>query len=96
MLCTSYPIPFTRMNVDQWQLRVMNGYISDATHLNPSDPNSMVDQGRVRNCTYNFALVDAPADYRFDMLPSRLPATKPIIINQQARTFGRRHKLSRS
>jgi len=51
-LSSSYPIPFTRLNQDQRDLRQMVGYMSDATHYNVADPNSMMDQGGTRNAVY--------------------------------------------
>ena len=32
----------------------MKGYINDGTGLNISDPNSMIDQGPIRNAEYYF------------------------------------------
>ena len=38
----------------------MVGFMSDATHLNVSDPNSMMSQGGVRNCVYQFGVKNIP------------------------------------
>jgi hypothetical protein len=34
--------------------------MNDSTHLNPSDPNSMFDQGETRNCVYNMLFNNQP------------------------------------
>jgi hypothetical protein len=38
----------------------MVGFMSDATHLNVSDPNSMMSQGGTRNCVYQFGVKNVP------------------------------------
>ena len=57
---SSFPIPFTRLNVGERSLKNMPGYMNDGTGLNISDPNSMIDQGPVRNAEYNFPTGDLP------------------------------------
>lgn len=46
-------IPFNRFNQSkQGYHDNMKGYMLDSTYTNASDPNSMRDQGAVRNCQY--------------------------------------------
>ena len=40
---SSYPIPFTRMNQVQRDIKNMAGFISDGTCTNISDPNTMMN-----------------------------------------------------
>jgi hypothetical protein len=49
---SSYVAPFTRVNRDQRDLKTMGVFMNDSTYLNASDPNSMRDQGMVRNAPY--------------------------------------------
>ena len=37
------------------------GYMNDGSGSNPSDPNSMQDQGFVRNAVYNAAKLGVPS-----------------------------------
>jgi hypothetical protein len=51
---TQYIMPFTRMNRDYRDKKKLNLYVNDSTHSNPSDPNTLKDQGQVRNAPYTF------------------------------------------
>lgn len=51
---TGYIAPFTRLNKDQNELKKNNMFMNNSTYLNASNPNSMRDQGQVRNAVYNF------------------------------------------
>ncbi|CDW78824.1 UNKNOWN [Stylonychia lemnae] len=52
--CSSnYITPFTRLNRDQRDKKQYGFYLNDSTYNNASDPNSMRDQGMVRNAPYN-------------------------------------------
>lgn len=54
--CTAnHVIPFHRINRDRIALKKMGFFLNDSTYSNACDPNSMRDQGRVRNAEYNFA-----------------------------------------
>merc|ERR1711990_481249 len=57
---SSYPVPFRRINREQRWLKQNQAFMSDATALNPSDPNSMFDQGETRNCVYNMEFFGLP------------------------------------
>jgi hypothetical protein len=46
---SNYIAPFVRMNRDQRDLKRIGGYFNDSTYINASDPNSMRDQGMIRN-----------------------------------------------
>lgn len=59
-LDSSYPVPFRRINQNQRWVKQNKAYMSDATHSNPSDPNSMFDQGETRNCVYNVKFYGLP------------------------------------
>lgn len=50
---SQYIMPFTRVNRDYRDKKNLNLYLNDSTYLNPSDPNSMRDQGIIRNAPYN-------------------------------------------
>ena len=47
-------VPFHRVNRDRLSLKKMGFFINDSTYSNACDPNSMRDQGGVRNAEYNF------------------------------------------
>lgn len=51
---SQYIMPFTRMNRDYRDKKQLNLYVNDSSHSNPSDPNSLKDQGQVRNAPYTF------------------------------------------
>jgi hypothetical protein len=51
---SQYIMPFTRMNRDYRDKKKLNLYVNDSSHSNPSDPNTMKDQGQVRNAPYTF------------------------------------------
>lgn len=51
---SQYIMPFTRMNRDYRDKKKLNIYVNDSSHVNPSDPNTMRDQGQVRNSPYAF------------------------------------------
>lgn len=42
---SQYIMPFVRNNRDHRDRKKMKMYLNDSTHLNPSDPNTMRDQG---------------------------------------------------
>ena len=50
---SQYIIPHVRLNRDHREKKKLSLYLNDSTHLNPSDPNTMIDQGQVRNSPYN-------------------------------------------
>lgn len=47
-------MPFQRNNRDYRDKKKLSLYLNDSSHANPSDPNSMRDQGQIRNSPYNF------------------------------------------
>ena len=50
---SNFIMPFVRHNRDYKDHKNLNVYVNDSTHINPSDPNSMRDQGQARNAPYN-------------------------------------------
>jgi hypothetical protein len=50
---SQFIIPFVRHNRDYRIKKNLGVYINDSSHNNPSDPNSMRDQGIVRNAPYH-------------------------------------------
>lgn len=50
----------------------MGVYINDSTYLNASDPNSMRDQGQVRNAPYNFNMDDCQRSYMQSQMTGRM------------------------
>jgi hypothetical protein len=50
---SQYIMPFVRHNRDYRDHKNLQVYVNDSTHINPSDPNSMRDQGQARNAPYN-------------------------------------------
>ena len=50
---TQYIMPFVRMNKEHRDNKNRTLYMNDSSHLNPGDPNSMRDQGQIRNAPYN-------------------------------------------
>ena len=69
---TNYIVPFQRNNRDYRDKKNLTLYLNDSTHANPSDPNSMKDQGQVRNAPYNF---DIQAYQTFDNYNPNLAKT---------------------
>ena len=49
---TQYIMPYVRNNRDYRDRKQMEVYVNDSTHSNPSDPNTMTDQGQIRNAPY--------------------------------------------
>jgi hypothetical protein len=49
---THYIMPFTRVNRDYRDRKKLTVYVNDSSYSNPSDPNSMTDQGQIRNAPY--------------------------------------------
>jgi len=45
--------PYVRLNQEAYNLKKMGGYINDSSYSNACDPNSMRDQGGLRNATYH-------------------------------------------
>ena len=45
--------PFTRLNQNKQNIKLMEGFMNDGTVLNMGDPSSMRDQGQTRNAVYN-------------------------------------------
>jgi hypothetical protein len=41
-------------------LKNLSGFINDSTYFNASDPNSMRNQGNIRNAIYNIKVNDVP------------------------------------
>jgi hypothetical protein len=54
MCNANHVIPFQRVNRDRIALKKMGFILNDSTYSNACDPNSMRDQGMVRNAEYNF------------------------------------------
>jgi hypothetical protein len=50
---SQFIMPFVRHNRDYRDHKNLQVYVNDSTHVNPSDPNSMRDQGQARNAPYN-------------------------------------------
>ena len=50
---SQFIMPFVRHNRDYRDHKNLGVYVNDSTHINPSDPNSMRDQGQARNAPYN-------------------------------------------
>lgn len=50
---TQFIMPYVKHNRDYRDHKNLGLYINDGTSLNPSDPNSMRDQGQARNAPYN-------------------------------------------
>ncbi len=42
---SQFIMPYTRINRDYRDRKKLGVYLNDSTHINPSDPNSMRDQG---------------------------------------------------
>lgn len=55
-LAPSYPMPFKRLNIDYKTRKMMKGYMNDGTGINPSDPNSMFDNGPLNNAVCNIKI----------------------------------------
>jgi hypothetical protein len=49
---TQYIMPFVRSNRHYRDRKKMTVYVNDSSYSNPSDPNSMTDQGQIRNAPY--------------------------------------------
>lgn len=50
--------PFTRINLERMDWKKLNGFMSDGTATNVSDPSSMIDQGATRNAIYHVEIYD--------------------------------------
>ena len=50
---SQFIIPFVRHNRDYRIKKNLGVYVNDSSYNNPSDPNSMRDQGIVRNAPYH-------------------------------------------
>ena len=50
--------PFTRINLERVDWKKLNGFMSDGTATNVSDPSSMCDQGGTRNAVYHVEIID--------------------------------------
>ena len=68
-LAGSFPLGFRRHNQDLRQLKEAVGFMNDATHTQAGNPNSMVDQGPVRNCVYQLRRENPRLDFRWGNLP---------------------------
>lgn len=53
----SYPVPFKRLNLDYKTRKTMKGFMNDGNCTNPSDPNSMFDNGPSMNAVCNANVV---------------------------------------
>ena len=84
---SSYPVPFHRRNHAQSQVKNAVGFMSDGTGLNPSDPNSMIDQGHTRNSVYNIPVKGVP-DVTYYKQSKSIGKHDPGIMNNTFYSFG--------
>lgn len=89
-LVSSYPVPFSRHNQDFRKVKQSLGYFNDSTHINPSDPNSMIDQGIVRNAVYNFSIDNIP-NGRKECYSKALGKSDKGSINNTFYSFGAKY-----
>jgi hypothetical protein len=61
--------------------------MNDGTGYNPSDPNSMLDQGLTRNSIYNISLNGVP-DVRNSVYSKALDVHNPGLLNNSFYSFG--------
>ena len=71
---TSYPMPYTRTNQNQFNDKTRAGFINDSSGTNPSDPSSMCDQGKYRNGPYSFPVENLTAGKK--LVSSAVPKDK--------------------
>ena len=50
------PLTYVRVNNGQQGIKTLKPRMIDSTYVNAADPNSMRDQGMVRNAEYTWAL----------------------------------------
>jgi hypothetical protein len=85
-LTPSYPAPYHQRNMPQAMLKQSIGYINDGTASNPSDPNTMQNQGTVRNSIFNIPIKGIPEAKRVNSSQSSLG--KYQGVNQTIYSYG--------
>lgn len=59
--------PYVRINREAFDVKKMGGFINDSSYSNACDPNSMRDQGCIRNAIYHLSIKDANNNKKHDM-----------------------------
>lgn len=66
------------------------GYFNDGTATNPSDPNTMFNQGEVRNSVFNIPIRGVPDVQRFKKSKA-YHVNDPDVVNQTFYSYGAQH-----
>ena len=85
---SNYVAPYLRYNRDYRELKRLGFYFNDSTYLNASDPNSMRDQGMVRNAEYNivYPQMDCPTHLGMTMRSQSFRTSSANSFGQKQRS----------
>lgn len=79
-------LQYARLNSGQQETKEINSRMLDSTYVNASDPNSMRDQGQVRNAVYSFQVEQFKPRPKGDYYRQLVPKDKPS--NNSFYSFG--------